>query len=204
MDRIEISDEAISWVTTPVDSRTVFALRKILWPRALMQSCWDFAKVLAVDDTKWIAGILGFQSSNSPATSFSELVTLNEHPLKQPTLSKTGPQLSQEPTQSTVEGKVAENEYSESVEQVTSALRQHFLKPIAAFKTRFKQTWSKTRDYPPRGCIILRGMIELEGPKAYALFDVSAAWNPKTKRFESDSYDIALKGLSMKQRPPPR
>ncbi|RDL42433.1 uncharacterized protein BP5553_02412 [Venustampulla echinocandica] len=200
---IEISDEAVSWVTAPVDSHTVFRLQKILWPQALMRSCWDFAKVLVADDTKWFAGILGIQSNNSPVPSLGELVTRNEHPLKHPALNKTGPPLTTEPAKSTVDGKIAEDEYFASAEQTKlAALRQHFLKPIAAFKTKFKQTWSPARNYPPRGCIILKGLVELEGPKAYVLFDVSAAWDPKTKTFHKDSYDIKVKRLSAKKQGP--
>src|SRR5436190_1005053 len=48
----------------------------------------------------------------------------------------------------------------------------NILNAFAAAQNKLRQLWKKVPNYPPRGSILLAGLIELESPKAYIVVDV--------------------------------
>lgn len=85
-----------------------------------------------------------------------------------------------------------------------SAFQAHYAGPWAAFKKKLAQKWRPMRDLPPRGAIRVSGLVELEGPRAYAVIDVVGWWNPKTRKFDSPSMFMGLRRLQMKHQGPMR
>jgi len=79
----------------------------------------------------------------------------------------------------------------------------HFFRPLVAFKNKFTQTWRPAPNYPPRGSVILSGLVEIDSPKAWIVIDVKAAYDPKTKTFDSRCMSLALRRLQMKKQGPP-
>jgi len=224
---IEISDEAISWATQPVDSLTVYRLRSVLWPSALARSFWNFTKVLVVDDTKRIAGMLGIRTKAGP--SMEQLINKQQQMMKGSLPNKKVPSL---PPQAEAEGQATSNakamikisasaktrlrerenpqtppEKTEETEvgpgtRTAMALHQHFRHAITVFRTKLKQTWRPAPSYPPRGSILVSGMVELEAPKAYLVFDVRGAWDPQTKAYDPRSMHLQLRRFQWKAQGP--
>jgi hypothetical protein len=81
-------------------------------------------------------------------------------------------------------------------------LQGHFTKAMTAFKMKLQQTWKPARNYPPRGSILVTGFVEVDSPKAWLVFDVKAAWDPKTKKYDSRSMSLSLRRMQMKKQGP--
>ncbi|TVY76047.1 hypothetical protein LSUE1_G006850 [Lachnellula suecica] len=222
---IEIADDAISWVSQPVDSLTVFRLRQILWPSAIVQSFWNFTKVLVVDDTKRIAGMLGIRSNTAPST-IGALLSKQQEMMRGSFPNKDGPppalpgdatgnakagfikiSTPAKPTLKQQNPDKSPEEKDTEVNPATSmavALHQHFGRALLALRTKLKQTWRPAPNYPPRGSILISGMVELEAPKAFLVFDVKAAWDPQTKAFDQRSMFLQLRRFQWKSQGPVR
>ncbi|KAF4624467.1 hypothetical protein G7Y89_g13704 [Cudoniella acicularis] len=194
---IEISDDTISWVTMPVDSLTVFRIRQVLWPSALVQSFWNFGKVLFVEDSKRLAGMFGLRPSPPPLT-IDQLMAHSPQMIRGP-LPKDGPpqnalgdktkSMVSATTKTGLTGKDSTEVEGPKVD-IAIAAHQHFSRAIMAFRTKLAQTWRPAPNFPPRGSILFSGMVELESAKAYLVFDVKAAWDPKTKAYDPRKLDI--------------
>ncbi|KAK3937507.1 hypothetical protein QBC46DRAFT_267321 [Diplogelasinospora grovesii] len=76
--------------------------------------------------------------------------------------------------------------------------------PWHEFKKKYTQTWKPIRNDPPRGCVAVSGLVELETSKAWVVIDVFAWYNPKTKGFDERSMWMALRRLQYKQQSPMR
>ena len=199
----------------PVDSLTVFRVRQALWPSALVQSLWSFTKVLVVDDIRRVAVKLGFQVE-PPALSIEQIISRQQELLKKPLPSKDGPppqsigdsqrtitSSSTTPMNANSDGKDVEiRENMSPVQKHALFLQSHFLKALMAFKAKFRQTWRPAPNYAPRGSLIVSGFVEVDAPKAVILFDVKAAWDPKTKTFDARTLQIVPRRLSMKRQRP--
>jgi hypothetical protein len=57
---------------------------------------------------------------------------------------------------------------------------------------------------PPRGSIIVSGLVELEAPMSYVVLDVFAFWNPQTKQYDDKSMIVRLRRVQMKNQAPLR
>jgi len=90
----------------------------------------------------------------------------------------------------------------EAEDKTQPALKLQLLKAYVAFKTKFAQTWRPAPNYPPRGSILVSGLIELDSPKAWLVIDVRAAWDPKTKQYDPRSMLLAIRRLQMKRQAP--
>jgi hypothetical protein len=82
------------------------------------------------------------------------------------------------------------------------AFHAHFFRAIMAFKVKMVQTWRPTQNYPPRGSILVSGLVELDSPKAWLVFDVKAAWDPKTRSFDARSMHLQLRRMQLKKQGP--
>lgn len=228
---IEITDDYVGWTTMPVDSLTVFRIRQALWPSALTRSLWSFSKVLFWHDTSAIGGILGIQTKPQPSvdTILSQAMkrpSAQSNSPKQPaeenasppnaTASRTleeppRPDPNHVPDKSTPEQLDELKKELEAAHQQLEKLQReikddslklHLQKAYMAFKMKFAQTWRPAPNYPPRGSIIVSGLIELDSPKAWIVVDVKAAWDPKTKQYDARSMQVVMRRLQMKTQAP--
>lgn len=85
---------------------------------------------------------------------------------------------------------------------VGNAIHAYFLKPITAFKNKLLQTWRSAPCFPARGSILVSGMVEIDAPKAWLVFDVKAAWDPKTKEYDPRSMVVQLRRMQHKKQNP--
>ncbi|TAQ90106.1 hypothetical protein B7494_g1516, partial [Chlorociboria aeruginascens] len=168
---IEITDDGIYWTTKPIDSLTVSRIQQAIWPSALLQSAWSFTK-------------------NSERKPSKDLSMEKFYLLRSPNqLMRQKKVLTAAPTDPTYEEKVKKasqilNNHSSPGHPVTWALQAHFHKAVTAFKAKLQQTWKPASSYPPRGCVMVSGLVELDAPRAWLVFDVKAAWDPKIKSYD--------------------
>lgn len=90
----------------------------------------------------------------------------------------------------------------ERISKFGMALQTHFFRAIWAFKQKFTQTWRPAPNYPPRGSVLVSGLVELDSPNAWLVFDVKAAWDPKTKTYDATSMQLKLKRMQLKKQGP--
>ena len=204
----------------PVDSEIVFRLKQILWPSALAQSLWAFTKVMIVDDSKRVARMLGFVNV-PPPPSMDQILAQHMAQMAQfknggmPT--EAGPRQTKPQKQQTItdsqktmvtttsapeKPNVTRKEDELDMEVITKfghQLQGHFFRPLIAFKQKFTQTWRPPIMNPPRGFISVSGLVELESPKAYLVFDVFGAWDPKTKSYHSKTLQVKLRRAQLKK-----
>lgn len=228
--RIEIADDYIAWTTMPVDSLTVFRIRQALWPSALTQSLWSFSKVLIKQDTAAIAGMLGIQWKPQPpleaivAQHKKESMTEPGKP-EQPADDPSPPTQSAtrdlgETTRPDPEGAVDKppsdvfkalakrikeadaQANQEGKDNALTPIKIHLMTALMAFRQKFAQTWRPAPSYPPRGSILVSGLIELDSPKAWLVMDVKAAWDPKTKEYDARSMQVVMRRFQMKKQAP--
>lgn len=208
---IEISDDYIAWAQQPVDSLTVFRQRQALWPTALAASTWSFTKIMVEDHFKRAANMLGFNTP--PPPSLEQILAQHHKHMKNPIPSKEGPpsQLPPPLDSSKPPGSsnpslagVSEDEDGEAnpVTNVVTNLQSHFMRPMMAFRAKLSQTWKPVKNYPPRGSILVSGFVEVDAPKAWLVFDVKAAWDPKEKDFDARSMHVKLRRFQLKKQGP--
>lgn len=228
---LEFTDNYVGWTTMPVDSLTVFRIRQALWPSALTQSLFSFSKVLFWHDTSTIGGMFGTQTKpqppvddiisqamkrpsaqsgtpNQPAEETASPPTsatsrnLEEPPLPNPNhaVDKITPKRLDEVNK---EFEAAQQSFKKIQKQVKDdSMKLHLRKAYLAFRMKFAQTWRPAPNYPPRGSIVVSGLIELDSPKAWLLVDVKAAWDPKTKQYDPRSMHVVMRRLQMKRQAP--
>jgi len=76
--------------------------------------------------------------------------------------------------------------------------------PWKAFKEQFARAWRRAPEQPPRGSILVSGLVELEAPRGYTVVDVVAYWDPKTRQFDNKSMMVRLRRLQAKNQAPIR
>lgn len=210
----------------PVESSTVSRLRQALWPSALALSIWTFYKSLLTRDTSTLTEQLGRQPK--PGATLGEMYEHIKNTYgfgKADQSSKDSP-----PRTTTAPTAVGESKHTDSnhsisksssnpldalgksndkirppeLDSATAAKKPdiHVLNAVMAARTKFAQTWRAAPYYPPRGSIIVSGLIELDAPRAWLVVDVKAAWDPKTKTFDMKSMQLVLRRLQMKKQAP--
>jgi hypothetical protein len=167
---------------------------------------------MVVDDAKRIAGMLGIRSG-PPPPSLEQMLARHQQLMKGPQIpSKNGPALPQPagdptkaitaaspPEKSTVTGKKGDEV---EIGSAAVAFHGHFLRAMMAFKAKMAQTWRPAPNYPPRGSILVSGLVELDSPKAWLVFDVRAAWDPKTRSYDARSMHLQLRRMQLKKQGP--
>ncbi|KAH8597428.1 hypothetical protein B0O99DRAFT_684753 [Bisporella sp. PMI_857] len=219
---LQIDDEGeISWVTVPVDSDTVFKLQRILWPAHLFQSVFTTYKAILLDDSKRLGRYLGIYSGPPPPTpeqiaedAQRRLTRLTGRPIKvvtkasEPTqsvntekaISQTPP-LDKEPEKD--KSLLDSEETKAAASRIISSLHSHFYRPLLEGRKALRRKFQPLKPLPPRGCIMLSGLVEVDATSAWLVFDVKAFWNPKTKAWEHRSTDCKLRRFQNKRQGPP-
>ncbi|KAF7864086.1 hypothetical protein EAF04_007051 [Stromatinia cepivora] len=222
---IEISDDAISWVTQPVDATIVYKIRNVLWPTALFQSSWIFVKVLAAEEFRIMARVFGVELETSPAQqTLDQMLARSQKVMKElngqqkvpgdvqrPFTAKDGPpqqplgDKSKEVTAAPGKPNVREDILPALVNSFKDIHTSFVAKPIMAAKIKYVEMSKKLRpttNIHPRGSITVSGFVELESDKAFLVFDVIAAWDPKKKDYDVNSMQLKLRRMQRKRQRP--
>ncbi|KAF9872566.1 hypothetical protein CkaCkLH20_10063 [Colletotrichum karsti] len=215
-----MEDDGLYWSTQPVDSLTVNRLNKILWPEAMTVSTWAFTSALMKQHFMDITRALGFEPSK-PAQPFPPPNGGNMQRAKtERPLPSTNRQTTDGTPAENASHNVSKTSDSRQPEEPESGGRTNFVRdtaishiegmkqitdgPAREFRRKLAQSWKPTRAYPPRGCILVSGFVEIELPRGYVVVDVWGHWNPKTEMFEPRSTFMVLRRIQMKQQAPAR
>jgi len=196
----------------------------VLWPTHLFKSIWAMVKVIVVDEPKWIGHKLGLYSGPLPPT-MKQLLEQHHRTLAQyqqqinaGSLPKAGSSKPSQPFNSRravtppVPGKTGfenekgnrseESEEDKAVIEKLKPLREHFFRAFLTARRKFGQMWKPARPYPPRGCVTVSGLVEVDAPLAWLVFDVRAHWDPKTKAYDEKSLILQLRRYQPKKQSP--
>lgn len=224
--RIEINlDEgSVSWGSAPVDSLLVFRTRQVLWPTHIFKALWAMAKTILIDEPKWIGHKLGIYSGPLPPTmqqilaQHRKILSQWQQQIESSSLPKGGtkanpatpfgpnkakavtPSGTDKPSESSKDGDVSEE--LKAFREKLKPIREHFFRPFFTAKVKFVQLWKPARPYPPRGCLLVSGLVEVDAPVAWLVFDVRAHWDPKTKSYDEKSLVVALRRYQPKKQAP--
>jgi len=83
-------------------------------------------------------------------------------------------------------------------------VRNHIGGAWVELKKKLQEAWQPMKPLPPSGCILVSGLVELEGPKACVVLDVAAWWDPKTRTYDRKSMWLGLRRVSPKVQVPAR
>ena len=189
-----------------------------MWPSPIFLSTLSFLKVLVGDEYKRLASKLGI-SSSPPPLSMEQVLARHQQMMKNtPAPSPDGPP-SQSPASGSgtkaITGPTAEEstlaEKGHEVEvrqprtgmQIGVGMHTYLIRPMMAFRTKLAETWRLAPDYAPRGSILVSGLVEIDSPKAWLVFDVKAGYDPKERTWDRRSMKVKLRRYQLKRQAPP-
>lgn len=209
-----VDDMGITWATEPVDSETVFRLRKILWPVAVAQSTWAFTTAMVAQHWAEVRRVMGYQpppGTHTTPRSPIEAITqpklpgnrrqtpdgTPDEPASNAVSKTTDPRQAGEPRSG---GRT--NFLKDSMSSQVDGVREMSSGPFMEFRKMLHRTWKPIRQHPPRGCIMVSGFVEIETTRGFVVADVVSHWNPKTQKFDSKSMQIQVRRIQMKVQAP--
>src|SRR6266536_1247718 len=156
--------------------------------------------------------MLGLRSSSRPPPPLEQILARNPQLFRGPIPTKDGPPAlpqtigdatkaitgANDPDKSALTGSSSEEIQVAGAKQAL-AFRAHLTDAMKAFKKKFAQTFKPAPNYPPRGSILISGLVEIDSPRAWLVFDVRAAWDPKTKTFDARSMSIQMRRTQLKK-----
>ncbi|KAI9647991.1 hypothetical protein NHQ30_002619 [Ciborinia camelliae] len=226
---LEITDDTISWVVAPVEASLVYKIRNVLWPTAVFQSSWSFFKVLAAEEFRSIAGKFGVEVQATPTQqSIDQILARSQKWVKEtrelngqqkvaggvqrPLTTKDLPPRNTLGDKSKEIGDAAAPGKPNVKEEILPILTYTFqdlhsslAKSLIAAKIKYVEITRRLRprqNLPPRGSVKVSGFVELEAEKAFLVFDVIAAWDPKREDFDLSSMQLILRRIQKKVQVP--
>lgn len=205
---LEITNEHIAWVTVPVDSETVYRIRRALWPSVYLQASMAFVKVQFGRTLSRVSEVSGVKPKPKP--TFEELVALKKaRPTTTPQGAGNG-EMSAVPTTQTPDPRGATDSKASSTpstkpteEESTdrglvissfSRVQDHMSDARQAFDAKWVRVFARPRTDPSRGSIHLFGLVEVEGDRGYTTVDIDAYYDPKTKAFNMGTLRFHMRG----------
>lgn len=72
----------------------------------------------------------------------------------------------------------------------------------AEFKKKLSQTWLPLRPQPPGGCVGVSGLVELQSANSRIMIEVSAFWDPKTRKYDAQTMHMKLRSIRPRNQVP--
>lgn len=224
------TEDVIEWTSRPIQSVTAKTLERVLWPSPMALSFWTLGKAVVRQKTEEISRYFGLETNGTtqPGTPGSQSPLATSPSLQmQKALERMRQQATKRPdaedpssmarnTAPSPAGKppgAAEKVPTGS--ENTQASSQRFwgedkvraavsLSPWQVLMKKYTQSWRPIRPDPPRGCISVSGLVELETSKAWIVIDVFAWYNPKTRSYDPRSLWMGVRRLQHRQQSPMR
>ncbi|ERS96487.1 uncharacterized protein SPSK_01756 [Sporothrix schenckii 1099-18] len=64
-----------------------------------------------------------------------------------------------------------------------------------AFRQKLSETWLPLRPQPPGGSVGVSGLVELQSPTSRIMIAVSAYWDPKTRKYDTQTMHLKLRSI---------
>jgi hypothetical protein len=95
-----------------------------------------------------------------------------------------------------------ERSNKEMEEYETSQERLVLQLPKLAARATYRKAHKAMRHLPPRGAVMVSGMVELEAKKGFAVIEVVAWWVPQKNKFDYRSMAIGVRRVQMRRQAP--
>lgn len=199
--RIEIASDFIAWSTFPVDSDIALKTQAIMWPAPLAKAMYALLKSLVVSDYNTIAEALGLQDSRPPQ-SLEQL--LGRHAGMFPIDPNNHAGRSLEPKARSASGKEVSKDGTEAhdpewLDSMAQAWKTKLDNAAMAFSGTLSKHYKPVKKMPPRGSIIVSGLVEIDAPKAWLVIDVRAAYQPIERVFHPGSMIVKVRRIQPKK-----
>ena len=83
------------------------------------------------------------------------------------------------------------------------SLRSHYSASLVAFYKALRKFDKPLVAYPPPGCVMVSGMVEIDCQVAYVTLNVVGHWDPKTGSYNEPSIFTSVRRVQPKIQPPP-
>ncbi|KAI9834787.1 MAG: hypothetical protein M1819_002873 [Sarea resinae] len=180
---LEIGDDYIAWTIRPVTPQNYYRLHHALWPKALSSSCWASYKTLVSLQYQRVKDIFRINSKEQDDSQFGGIREKFEQQLGRVQEQKpdsNGPSGQQQPSR-------FPSWLIQDPRTATSSISPLSNTGMDSAFTTFAKTlakkWRPPTFVPPRGSVILSGLVEIQGTDAMAVLDVKAAYNPKEAKW---------------------
>lgn len=217
----KVIQDSLQIVEQKVDPLTVERVRRALWPAPLVHSMWGFSVSLFKQHVLGVAKLAGYSPKEAEAasnTAFQQAVQQMDSqkpskdgppakgpggltPSKQPT---NGPIAeshdkqadSQEKEKSDSERINPKDLYPyESIRSIISGSWPEFLK-------QWRSKWRPLQGHPPRGVVVVTGLVEMKASHGYVVLDCAGFYDPKTKDYVLDNMHFRVRQITpFTQRP---
>ena len=218
--RIEVADDYVALTNRPMTEKQYRRLQHALWPQSIARSF--YASYQTLWSLQYAKLKRFFNLENEVGNRPSQL---NPRAIGFPQLpgpdQKAGSRLNTE-LDKMVDPKSPDNKSSDAANRKTPAKPSPATSPdssrilgslpsiprlsgdVAAAVTAFKQTLAKTWKPPhalERGQVPISGMVEIEGSRGLAVYDVTALYDPKKSSLVSIA--VHLRRSTLKKQSPP-
>jgi hypothetical protein len=186
---IELTED-LEWrkTTRPVEDVHHQRLNKILFPTEVSKVLYQDAKRKAELSWKSLKAYMGWEETPQPETIQSVVQRVLANPPSPPTHGVSTATTSSPSASAATESKQAA-ESDSSLHSQAKALGFVLPDPkkltldLTQFRQDFRKTVKPYASQPPRGAIMVLGMIEVYGDRARITLNVTAAYDPKEGRY---------------------
>lgn len=199
---IEITEEFVAWSIKTVSQKEYQRLTRTMFPIATAKASWASIRYQLDTQKNKVREYFGLEPTFDPEVAFIKAHLKDRSEGSDATQSGGGPAASRPaldsppkipdgtftpvmPGSSKAESQEDEGETKVGFPKLPSLVPRGESKPItfALFLSNLKKNRGPTAIEPPRGSLVITGLIEVIGTKGRTTLDVSAAFDPPTNEF---------------------
>ena len=197
MNSLEITDDYIALTTRPVSALQVARLNSALTPLPIVHCFWAFTSTfcsLQLARLKHFLNIAPTSSNNSPQLSVGGITIdqLRRNSSEQETRSraqmdKMSDPKSDEGSTHNASAKPASSNGSKIYETLPSLPDPgpDISPAVTEAMQAFKNSWQPPTVFGDRGTVVVRGQVELKGPRGSHVMEVVADYHPRDARYKT-------------------
>lgn len=192
-DSVEITDDYVAWTTRPVSALQVARLQSALYPLPMIKSFWASYSTFWSLQVARLKQLLNVDpSKNSRPALPPGMVTLDQVTEGGAKESQSHAQLDKmsDPKSSDVDNtKAASRPTLSDTSRILGSVPSipqfgaDLSVALQEFKTTLSKTWQPPHAFGERGSFLVTGLVRLEGPKAFCVVDIKAAYHPRERRY---------------------
>lgn len=204
---VEIGDDFIAWSPQRMSAENHYRMTRALWPQATFNGFWATTKIFTGIQYRRLKQALGWEEVNpfSPEERFKVALEMME---KQKAGGRGGSGASGNAQTSpdgspgslvSVSSAANEAQSSPKTSEDRSPLPFQLSLPLPAssdlvdptdvqiakhvFIGALMKDWNPKKLEPPRGSLVVQGLVEIKGSKGRIMFDVQSCYDPKESKF---------------------
>ncbi|KAK4997044.1 hypothetical protein LTR66_003470 [Elasticomyces elasticus] len=203
---VEVGETFIAWTSKPVPPETQQRLDRALWPTAAFNSLYATTRVMARMQWQKMKEMIGMggDGKGSPEEQYRHALQMIQAQQQRRqgvgrTQTNTGASSTTETTTTGAPDASSSPKPSISPSKSNSNAIPWLIKPpipstsdssvpiaLHVFTHTLSRNWSpaQTKTEPPRGCVVVSGLVEIRGERSRCLFDVTGFWDPQKNKYE--------------------